>query len=69
MNKEIQIIEKKLHKIEKELEKVRMSNVFDDGWQTQRYAKKQRKYDFLALEKFELLNKLDELKNGQKETK
>jgi hypothetical protein len=69
MNKEIQRIEKQLHKIEKELEKVRMSNVFDDGWQTQRYAKKQRKYDFLSLEKFELLKKLDELKNGEKETK
>jgi len=63
MDKEIQRIEKRLKTIEKELEKVRTSNVFDDGWQTQRYAKKQRKYDFLALEKFELLKKIEELKH------
>ena len=59
--KEIQRIEKRLQRIEKELEKVRESNVFDDGWQTQRYAKKQRKYDYLALEKFELLKQLNKL--------
>jgi hypothetical protein len=64
MNKEIQRIENRLQKIEKELEKVRTSNVFDDGWQTQRYAKKQRKYDLLALEKFELKSKLIDINLG-----
>lgn len=59
--KEIKIIEKRLQTIEKELEKVRDYSAQIDGWQTQRFSKKSRKYDYLALEKFELLNKLKEL--------
>lgn len=58
MKKEIQKIEKRLQTIEKELSKVRNYNVFDDGWQTQRFAKKSRKYDVLALEKHDLRMKL-----------
>ena len=59
MTKEIQKIKNKLEKIEKELEKVRDYSVQNDGWQTQKFARKSRKYDFLALEKFELLKKLE----------
>lgn len=66
---ELKKAEKKLQKLENDLSKVRESNVFDDGWQTQRYAKKQRKYDFLALEKFELLKIIDELKYKLNEQK
>ena len=43
----------KLENIEKELDKVRSSS-FIDGWQTQKHAKKSRKWDELAKEKFEL---------------
>ena len=50
---------KKLSKIEKELEKVRGSSPLSDGWQTQRLAKKQRKWDELGKEKHELLKQLD----------
>tara|TARA_R110000782_G_scaffold259714_1_gene350422 strand:- start:124 stop:339 length:216 start_codon:yes stop_codon:yes gene_type:complete len=49
----------KLKKIEKELEKNRTS-VIQDGWQTQRHAKKSRKWDFLAIEKMELIKKISE---------
>lgn len=39
---------KRLNKIEKELEKVRGASPLSDGWQTQKYAKKSRKWDELA---------------------
>jgi predicted secreted hydrolase len=52
---------KKLSKIEKELEKVRGASPLSDGWQTQKLAKKQRKWDELSKEKFEIINKLTEL--------
>lgn len=63
MNTKDQIIktEKRLQSIEKELEKVRDYSVQIDGWQTQKFAKKSRKYDLLALEKFELKKRLEEL--------
>ncbi len=55
-----QQIQKRLDKIEKELEKVRGCSPLTDGWQTQKYAKKSRKWDMLAKEKFELQAKLEE---------
>lgn len=51
---------KKLEKIEMELEKCRSSS-YIDGWQTQKHAKKSRKWDMLAQEKFELQIKINEL--------
>jgi predicted secreted hydrolase len=51
---------KKLNKIEKELEKVRGASPLSDGWQTQRLAKKQRKWDELAKEKINILIKINE---------
>lgn len=50
-------IEKRLLKIESELDNCRTSS-FIDGWQTQRHAKRSRKWDFLAQEKFELQKQL-----------
>jgi hypothetical protein len=47
MDLELQKLHTKLKKIETELSKCRGS-VFDDGWQTQRYAKKMRNWDFYA---------------------
>lgn len=55
-----QMLEKKLEKIEKELNGCRTS-VMQDGWQTQRYAKKARKWDILAQEKFKIQSQLEEL--------
>ena len=52
---------KKLNKIEKQLEKVRGASPLSDGWQTQRLAKKQRKWDELAQEKMKVLTQLNEL--------
>ena len=63
---EIQRIKKRLQTIEKELEKVRNYSAQTDGWQTQRFAKKSRKYDYLALEKFELQKKLEEYENSSR---
>jgi hypothetical protein len=52
-------LQKQLEKVEKELNKNRTS-VIQDGWQTQRHAKKSRKWDFLAIEKIELIKKIEE---------
>lgn len=49
-------LKKKLEIIEKELDKCR-TTVLVDGWQTQRFAKKSRKWDYYAQEK----NRLREL--------
>jgi hypothetical protein len=59
MKTEKEKLQKRLEKIEKELSKNRTS-VIQDGWQTQRHAKKSRKWDFLAIEKFEILKKIEE---------
>jgi len=59
-------LEKKLEKIEKELDKVRTSS-FVDGWQTQRHSKKSRKWDILAQEKFKLQQSLDIVNNCKRE--
>lgn len=59
--KEIENLKKKLAKVESELDKCRTS-VLQDGWQTQRFAKKSRKWDVLALEKMSILAAIDDLK-------
>ena len=55
-----QQIEKRLAKVEKELDKCRTSTI-QDGWQTQRFARKSRKWDFYEREKMRLLQLLDDL--------
>ena len=57
---EKQKLQKQLAKVEAELDKCRTS-VIQDGWQTQRHAKKSRKWDFLAQEKIELIQKIESL--------
>jgi hypothetical protein len=49
----LQLLQRRLNKIEKELNTCRTS-VLQDGWQTQRFAKKSRKWDFLAQEKMRI---------------
>lgn len=53
-------IEKRLAKVERELDKCRTSTI-QDGWQTQRFARKSRKWDYYGLEKMKLLQLLDDL--------
>jgi allantoicase len=53
------VLRRRLAKVEEELDKNR-ATVLVDGWQTQRFAKKSRKWDMLAIEKFELIEKLEQ---------
>lgn len=59
-------LQKRLEKIEKELDKNRTS-VIQDGWQTQRHAKKSRKWDFLAQEKIEIIKLIEEIEKQCKD--
>ena len=54
-----QQIEKRLAKVEKELDKCRTSTM-QDGWQTMRFARKSRKWDIYGQEKMKLLQMLEE---------
>jgi hypothetical protein len=59
---ELEGLKKKLLRIEKELDKCRTS-VLQDGWQTQRFAKKSRKWDYYAQEKMKLIARIDGIEN------
>jgi allantoicase len=56
----LQQLKLRLLKIENELSTCRTS-VLQDGWQTQRHAKKARKWDILAQRKMEILSQIDEI--------
>lgn len=56
----IKLLQKKLLRIEKELEKVRGCCPLTHGWQTQKYAKAARKWDILAQEKMKVLQMIEE---------
>ena len=56
----LQKLKNKLEKVEKELEKVRGCSPLTDGWQTQRFSKKSRKWDILAQEKTKLRNQIED---------
>jgi hypothetical protein len=62
--KNLQQLKSRLLKIESELSTCRTS-VLQDGWQTQRHAKKARKWDVLAQRKMEILRQIDEIENSQ----
>ena len=64
MSNTIQDLKRQIEKVEKELDKVRGCSPLTDGWQTQRYAKKSRKWDVLAQEKTKIRNKIELLENG-----
>ena len=57
----IEKAEKQLAKVELELDKCRTSTI-DDGWQTQRFAKKSRKWDFYAQKKMRLIQEIEDIK-------
>ena len=60
MDLELQKLNNKLEKIETQLSKCRGS-VLVDGWQTQRYAKKMRKWDYYAQEKNKIRDQIDQI--------
>jgi len=61
-NSKLTTLSKQLAKIETELSKCRGS-VMADGWQTQRYAKKMRNWDYYAQKKMKLIGQINELEN------
>ena len=63
-NTKLQQLKSRLLKIERELSTCRTS-VLQDGWQTQKHAKKARKWDILALRKMELIQQIDEIEYSQ----
>jgi allantoicase len=63
-NTKLQQLKSRLLKIEGELSTCRTS-VLQDGWQTQRHAKKARKWDILAQRKMEILSQIDEIEYSQ----
>lgn len=60
----LQRLNKRLAKVEKELDKCRTSTI-DDGWQTQRFAKKARKWDYYAQEKMKLKQLIEDETTNQ----
>ena len=63
-NTKLQQLKLRLLKIENELSTCRTS-VLQDGWQTQRHAKKARKWDILAQRKMELIQQIEEIEYSQ----
>ena len=65
----LQRLKNKLEKVEATLNKCRTSTI-QDGWQTQRFAKKSRKWDYYAQEKMKLKQQIEdeEAKEVQQKT-
>ena len=64
MTQDLKKLKIRLQKIEKELDKCR-TTVREDGWQTQKHAKKSRNWDLLACRKMEILKEIDEIEKKQ----
>lgn len=58
----LQQLKSRLQRIETELSTCRTS-ALQDGWQTQRHAKKARKWDILAQRKMEIISQINEIEN------
>ena len=56
-------LKKQLDRVEKQLDKCRTSTM-QDGWQTQRFAKKSRKWDYYAQAKIRLLGLIEDEENS-----
>lgn len=61
-NTKLQQLKSRLLRIERELSTCRTS-VLQDGWQTQRHAKKSRKWDILAQRKMQIISQINDLEN------
>ena len=57
---ELEKLKSQLTRVEKALDKNRASTI-QDGWQTQKFAKKSRNWDYYAQLKMKLLQRIDEL--------
>ena len=55
-------LKKKLSKIELQLDKCRTSTI-QDGWQTQKFSKKARKWDYYSQEKMSIMSKMSDYEN------
>lgn len=55
----IKKLQSRLNRVEKELNTCRTS-VLQDGWQTQRHAKKSHKWDILAQLKMQLIQQIED---------
>jgi hypothetical protein len=60
MMRTIEKVKKQLAKVELQLDKCRTSTI-NDGWQTQRFAKKSRKWDFYAQQKMRLIQEIEDI--------
>ena len=60
MKTEKQKLEKRLEKVQKEIDKLGIVSTLELGWQTQRFAKASRKLDYLSMEKIEILKQLED---------
>ena len=59
----IEDLKKKLATVELKLDKCR-TTTREDGWQTQRHAKKARNWDYYAKLKMDLISQIDECENS-----
>lgn len=62
MKTELEKLKSDLERCEAQLDKVRTSTI-NDGWQTQRFAKKSRNWDILAQHKISLMSAISELED------
>jgi len=63
---QLQKLKNRLEKIEKELDGCRTSS-FDDGFGTQKHARKARKWDYYAQEKMKLIQQIEDYERVNKE--
>jgi allantoicase len=63
-NMKLKQLKLRLLKIEKELSTCR-TTVMQDGWQTQKFAKKSRKWDILAQRKMEIIQQIYEIEYSE----
>jgi len=61
----LELLKKQLAAVEEELDRNR-TTVRDDGWQTQRYARKTRNWDYFAQEKMRLIGLINDLEMESK---
>ena len=66
MKNNLDNLRKRLARIEQELDKCRTSTM-QDGWQTQRFAKKSHKWDVLAQRKMQLIQMIEDVENAERD--
>jgi hypothetical protein len=65
---ELEKLSLSMAKILKELDKTR-TTVREDGWQTQKHAKKSGKWDYYARKKFEIVKEIEDSDGSEKDKK